>query len=161
MRREAAAYLLDANIISAIRASRLSAPEWVGATDLAVSSVVVDELFVDLPEDDPKFIANADLLARLPEPLPTDDHVVDLAERLVERYGRHEPALAPNDALIAAAAILSGRVLVTRNTRDFHYIEGLTMVDASAFDPHHGPLLQFRAPVECRPSERPCCRALG
>lgn len=154
-------YLLDSGVVSAIRSSGLSPSVWIGSDDLAVSVVVVDEIFVDLPDDDAKFLGNVELLTALPPALPTDERVVSLAEDLVERYAAHQPPLAPNDALIAAAAISAGRALVTKNRRDFHYIDGLAMVDAVGFDPRHGALLAFRAALDAGPSDRPCCRELS
>lgn len=157
---EAESYLLDTGVVSSIRAARRSPAEYVGSGDLAVSDVVVDELFADLPADDPKAVGNIAVLAMLADLIAADEGIVALAEQLAVRYAAHEPPLAPNDALIAAVAMRGGRVLITKNRRDFHYVEGLRMVDASGFMPSEGPLLRFRNVVACEPSNQPCCRGL-
>jgi tRNA(fMet)-specific endonuclease VapC len=48
------------------------------------------------------------------------------------RFIRRAQPISPEDAWIAAAALLEGWPLVTHNARDFHGIPGLTIVTESA-----------------------------
>jgi len=57
------------------------------------------------------------------------DPIIDLADDLFERFEGHDDAPEAADALVAAAAIVTGRTLVTENWRDFHFIDGLAFVD--------------------------------
>ena len=154
-------YALDAGVVSAIRASGLSPADWVGDHDVAVSEVAVQEVFRHLPADDAKYIGNLAVLAHLAEaPTVVTDVVIGMARELIARYSSHAPALATNDALIAADAILSSRVLITKNTHDFHHIDGLTWIDANGFHAVDGSLIQNRGAVRAGPGPRPCCSRL-
>lgn len=55
------------------------------------------------------------------------DAVVDKAVEL-----RQMRKMSLGDALIAATALTTGRTLVTRNTKDFAWIPGLTLLDPLA-----------------------------
>jgi predicted nucleic acid-binding protein len=153
-------FLLDTGVISRARVSGLSLESWIGSPDLAVSIVSVDEAFAGLPADDPKALGNARLLAAIREPLLASDEVEQLSIHLIEAYALHSPPLATNDAVIAATALLEERTLVTLNRRDFHYIEGLSWVDANGFSADVAPLLGTRSGVIAGPSEKACCRRL-
>lgn len=154
-------YVLDAGVVSAIRASGFSPVDWVGDSDVAVSEVAVREVFQHLPPDDAKYIGNLAVLAHLPEqPTLMTDEITALAHDLITRYAKHAPALATNDAVIAADAILSDRVLITKNTHDFHYIHGMTWIDANGFHPNDGALIRNRGAVGAAPGTRPCCSRL-
>ena len=153
-------FLLDTGIISAVRVSGLPASEWVGSPDLAVSITAVEEVFEDLPADDPKAIGNVLVLAGLPTPIAVSDEILDLSRRLVAAYAEHSRPLAINDAVIAATAILGDLTLVTKNRNDFHYIEGLSWIDANGVTPALAPLLQVRAAVRGALSPRSCCDRL-
>lgn len=157
-----AGYLLDSGVVSSIRVSRVPSDSWIGDPDLAVAEVVFREIMRDLPPDDPKYGGNLQLIARLPlDPLPAGEETVEQAERLVRDYSLHQPPLATNDALIAAAAFVERRILVTKNRRDFHYIRGLRWIDADCFHPSSGPLLYVRAAVDGGLGPRACCSGLG
>lgn len=153
-------FLIDTGIISRVRVSGQSAESWVGNPDVAVSIAAVEEVFRDLPPDDPKAIGNLKVLARLPNPIPVTDEIADLSKHLVNAYARHAPPLATNDAVIAATALLEDRTLITLNYRDFHYIEGLSWIDANGVTSAGAPLLGTRAAVIGAPSDRPCCERL-
>lgn len=155
-----AGYLLDAGIISAIRNSGLSPQEWVGDEDILVPAIAFSEVQADLEPDDIQSLGNAEVMSRLPAMVyPTRD-IVDLATALRQRYAAHHPPLAVNDSLIIATALIHDRVVITKNTHDFHYEDGLRWIDASAFDPTDGPLLSIRQPVDGALKGRQCCGQL-
>ena len=56
--------------------------------------------------------------------LPVSDLVISKAIEL-----RQVRKLKLGDALIAGTALAHGLILVTRDTRDFHWIDGLTLLD--------------------------------
>ncbi len=58
--------------------------------------------------------------------LPVTESVSGAAIDLLRRY-RLSHGLLIADALIAATALVHEAVLATRNHRDFHYIDGLTL----------------------------------
>lgn len=153
--------LLDANVVSYLRVTEGLDPfVYVGSRDLVVSRVVRLELQAGLPPTDRKFIGNEALIASLGKPiLIEDDRVKALAADIQARYVRHQPPPTDvADLAIAATAIVMGRVLVTRNWKHFHYIEGLRMIDAR---PVSGFVdLAHRAGViECAPN-RACCQGV-
>jgi predicted nucleic acid-binding protein len=153
-------YLLDTNIIPAIRVSEKPAGAWVGADDLAVSIRTVEEVYENLDPDSRQFIGNELLLASLPTPIELDDEVEDLAQRLLVAYATHQPPLQIDDAVIAATALLHDRILVTKNFRDFHYVEDLRWVDAEGVTVKAVSLLERRCAVVGRPSRGDCCQGL-
>ena len=125
--------LIDTNVFVWIRDRDLDPFEYVGSADLAISDTIAAELQGPLPADHPIVLANWALVRRLGGRLvdDTDVETGHLGEEIEARYKRHDPPSDdPADALIAAAAIRSGRVLITRNWRDFHYVAGLEFVDA-------------------------------
>lgn len=155
-----AGYLLDAGIISAIRNSGLSPQDWVGDDDILVPVVAFFEAQADLEPDDRRSLGNAEVVSQLPAMLYSTRDVVDLATELRKTYRVHQPALAVNDSLILATALINDRALITKNTHDFHYPDGLRWIDADGFDPTDGSLLSIRQPVIAAPSHRQCCARL-
>jgi predicted nucleic acid-binding protein len=110
--------LLDTNAFAWIRDNGLEAASYVGSADLAVSDTVLAELLGPMPPDDPKALRNARLLRDMGAvPVETTPEMLDLARTIISDYAGHQPPPGddPADALIAAEAILSSRVLVTRN----------------------------------------------
>ena len=86
----------------------------------------------------------------------TDIETGRLGEEIETTYKRHDPPSDdPADALIAAGAIRSGRVLITRNWKDFHYVAGLEFVDARV--PVSEDLLA-NAGIQRGNLDSPCCR---
>jgi hypothetical protein len=91
-----------------------------------------------------------------------DPRIVEFATELIERYRPHGAHTA--DMLIAAAALAQDRILISTNWADFHFVDGLWLLDARylhappptapilarAPPPHRGPVL---------PAPR-CCRGL-
>lgn len=153
-------YLIDTGIISRVRVSGLSAAEWIGSADISVSIVAVREVMANLPDDDIKAIGNLAVLTALPNPIEASDEIGALAQDLVAAYARHDPPMAINDAVIAATALLEKKVLITLNTHDFHYVEGLEWIDANGLTTESAPLLGTRGPVTGSIADRACCGRL-
>lgn len=153
-------YLLDAGVISSIRNSGLSVTEWVGSAELAVARIVVSEVFADLAPTDIQAVGNIRVLAQLPQPIAASDEIEHVTEQLRAAYASHQPALAINDSLIIATAIVDDRIAVTMNRRDFHYPKGLRWIDANGFDPSVGSLLSQRGAAAASPGNRQCCQRL-
>ena len=126
--------LLDTNVVSFIRDMGADAAVYIGSTDLAVSDTVVAELLGPMPDTDPKMVRNYDFIAAIGGLIigDDDDQTRALARQIEHRYCLHQPPPSDDadDALIAATAIRSGRVLITKNWKHFHYIAGLRLVDA-------------------------------
>ena len=150
--------LIDTNVFVWIRDHDLDAFDYVGSSDLAISDTIAAELQGPLPADHPIVLANWQLARRMGG-LIIDDTDVEtgrLGEDIQARYRLHDPPSDdPADALIAAAAILSGRVLITRNWKNFHYVSGLEFVDARI--PLSGDILA-NAGIQRGNLDAPCCR---
>lgn len=151
--------LLDGNVVSSLRVTGEDPFGYVGSTDLAVSRTIVAELQAGLPADDRKAQGNLVLIARLGSPIITEDaNTWSLAVDIQRRYAKHQPAPTdPADLVIAATAILHGRVLVTRNWKHFHFIEGLRMIDARLAGLRD--LVQTAGIIECAPNQA-CCQGV-
>lgn len=151
--------LLDGNVASWLRVTEEDPFGYVGSTDLAVSRTIVAELQATLPADDRKALGNLALIARLGNPIIMEDEGDwSLAADIERRYAKHQPApIDPADLVIAATAILHGRVLVTRNWKHFHFIEGLRMIDARLTGLRD--LVQTAGIIECAPNQA-CCEGI-
>ena len=150
--------LIDTNVFIWIRDHDLDPFEYVGSADLAISDTIATELQGPLPADHPIVLANWALARRMGGQVvdDTDVEAGRLGEEIAARYKRHDPPSDdPADALIAAAAIRSGRVLITRNWKDFHYVTGLEFVDARV--PASQDLL-VNVGVQRGSLDSPCCR---
>lgn len=89
------------------------------------------------------------------------DEVVDLADNLFDRFEHHDDAPEAADALIAAAALVSGRTLITENWRDFHFIDDLSFVDIRGITTRDLPFLASRPVQTGGPvAGAGCCRKL-
>jgi len=150
--------LIDTNVFIWIRDRDLDPFKYVGSADLAISDTIATELQGPLPADHPIVLANWALARRMGGQVVDDTDVETgrLAEEIEARYQRHDPPPDdPADALIAAAAIRSGRVLITRNWKDFHYVAGLEFVDARV--PAAEDLL-VNVGIQRGNLDSPCCR---
>jgi predicted nucleic acid-binding protein len=116
--------ILDSNLV--IYAARPEYPglrRMIAAHSPAVSAVSVVEVlgYHRLSEADRRrfeeFFAAADVL-------PITDTVVARAVGL-----RQSRRMSLGDALVAATALVSGRVLLTRNVGDFAWVPGLVVAD--------------------------------
>ena len=120
-------YVLDTNVLSELArpTPNRAVVDWFATQrNIALSAVSIEELAYGIARARlaerrrlaPWFEA---LLAIPAQVLPVDDRIARAAAELRagrERVGR---TVAQADMLIAATAIVSGRTLVTRNTRDF------------------------------------------
>ena len=89
------------------------------------------------------------------------DAIVELADELFDRFALHDDAPEAADALIAAAALITGRTLVTENWRDFHFIDGLAFVDIRKVTSADVPVLASRLAQTGGPVPGAgCCRRL-
>ena len=87
---------------------------YVGSTDLAVSETVRRELALTRYDDlRAKWFALIDGTTLVVE----TDEIVDLADDLFERFEDHDDEPEAADALIAAAALVTGRTLITVSPR--------------------------------------------
>lgn len=120
-------YLVDTNVISELSRKKPNSGvlNWfTKQTSLTISAVTVEELTYGIeriPSDPNSRLRHwmVSLLAIPPQIIPVDHQVAQLAGQLragLERAGR---MVTQADMLIAATALSSGRILVTRNVKDF------------------------------------------
>ena len=153
-------YLADAMVVSALRRSGYAVRDYVGSSDVVISEIVADEIFFGIEPEHPIYQGNLRVLAQMGATIGNEPLIVFTGFDLVQRYARHHKPLAQHDALIAAAAIRQERILLTKNTRDFHYIERLAYIDLNLFDPRQGSIIE-QCPVSFGAiSKSPCCRHL-
>jgi predicted nucleic acid-binding protein len=125
--------ILDSNIvIEAVNADERPLRELVERYLPSVSSITLVEVlgFPRLTEEDRRDLEGFFALATI---LPISDEVIDRAIAL-----RQQRKMGLGDALIAATALVHGLTLVTRNVKDFRWIEGLDLLDPSAIGPAEG-----------------------
>jgi len=80
------------------------------------------------------------------------DDILDLADDLFDRFVLHDDAPEAADALIAAAALVTGRTLITENWRDFHFIDDLSFVDIRKITAGDLPVLRVEVSSDRRSS---------
>ncbi len=89
------------------------------------------------------------------------DEILDLASDLFGRFVHHDDAPEAADAVIAAAAVVTGRTLITENWRDFHFIDDLSFVDIRKITTADLPVLASRTVQTGGPvAGAGCCRQL-
>ena len=151
--------LLDTNVVVWIRDSHLDPASYVGSDDLAISDTVLAELQGPMPLADPKMQRNLALIAQMGgRVVGTTDEMEGLAEKIAEDYRLHQPPSGddPADCLVAAEAIVSARVLITRNWKHFHYIRGIRLVDARLAT--NVDLVGLDGIQAGEPRDRACCQ---
>jgi tRNA(fMet)-specific endonuclease VapC len=102
----------------------------IGVADIAVSVVTVGELYFGA-RDKRELLKMKKHLAGL-HPIPVDVEISDRYLTLLESYALSHRLNVP-DALIAATALRHNLKLYTLNSKDFRYIEGLTLFTPRTF----------------------------
>jgi toxin FitB len=114
--------LLDSNIIIyAAQPEHAELRRFIAENDVVVSAVSYVEVlgYHKLTEADRTSLTTFFTAAQV---LPITQSVIDRAVRL-----RQARKMSLGDALVAATALEYGHTLVTRNTKDFTWIAGLTL----------------------------------
>lgn len=120
-------YLVDTNVVSELAraAPNRGVVDWFGTqSTLALSALSIEELTYGIARaraSERKRLAPwfEALLAIPTEILAVDERVARAAGELRAARERAGRTVAQADMLIAATALVAGRTLVTRNTRDF------------------------------------------
>lgn len=116
--------LLDSNIvIYSVQPAYPSLRQFIATHAPAVSAVTYVEVlgYHGLSAADR---VSLELFFRTSQILPIDQPVLDRAIDL-----RQQRRMSLGDSLIAATALVHSRTLVTRNTSDYAWISGLTLLD--------------------------------
>lgn len=90
--------------------------------DILFSAITEAELLSGKKCDEPREKERTIHLLGLFEKIPVDNPLVQTAGDLRRRYGIETP-----DSIIAASALHTGSILITRNIRHFNKIEGLVV----------------------------------
>jgi len=125
-------YLLDTNVIIALSKHQVAVVRQVryrAASALCVSAVTMHELFFGAygSARTNEALRNIERIA-----LPVLDLTPQDARRAAEcrvRLRQLGTPIGPYDVLIAGQALNRGLTLITRNTREFARVEGLTVED--------------------------------
>jgi len=159
------ACVVDANALVWLRGQNhavgLDPAQVVGSGDLVITDTILAELFFRLDPGDYWFERNLEFLSLFQGVVEHTDADVATAEAYLERFARHEPPLDDvADATIAATTVRTGRVLLSQNTKNFHFIDGLRFVDMR--QPHRRgreTLITFFGISEGS-LRLPCCRGI-
>ena len=116
--------LVDSNIL--IYAGQPAYPQvrrFIAVHAPAVSGVSYVEVlgYHDLDDEERQYL---EAFFRLAHVLPLSQPVLDRAVAL-----RQQRKMSLGDALVAGTALVHGLTLVTRNTEDFQWIEGLSLLN--------------------------------
>lgn len=116
--------IIDSNIvIEAVNADNRPLRELIERYVPSVSAITLVEVlgYPRLDETDRRDLGDFFALTTV---LPISDEVIDRAIALRQRR-----KMGLGDALIAATALAHGLTLVTRNVKDFRWIDGLDLLD--------------------------------
>ena len=124
--------------------------------------MAVEECLGPTPRSHPRYEEYLRLLRSVPIVGTADSAIVQRATEMVARYARHGANVS--DMLIAAAALTYSQTLISTNWADFHFVEGLWLIDARYLHtprPTASILVHGERP-RCGPVLPPprCCRGL-
>jgi predicted nucleic acid-binding protein len=120
-------YLIDTNILSELpkRNADPRVVSWFGSqTSIVLSVITLEELIYGVERTRPEQAGRLRswlerLLAIPPRVIPVDEEIARAAGLLRASRERAGRIMTQADALIAATAAATGRILVTRNVKDF------------------------------------------
>jgi predicted nucleic acid-binding protein len=130
-------YLLDTNVLSEIQKPNRNPKvcefvEKIPQIDLSISIISIGEIafgIEKLPEGKKKAALSHWLNSQIPQQF--EDRIIIIDTGVMMEWGRirarAKNTLSPIDSLIAATALARGLTLLTRNTRDFAAVEGLSL----------------------------------
>jgi predicted nucleic acid-binding protein len=116
--------LADSNIlIYAAQPAHAHLRQFIAAQAPAVSAVSYVEVlgYHQLDDEERQYL---EAFFRLAQVLPLSQAVLDQAVAL-----RQQRKMSLGDALVAGTALAHGLTLVTRNVEDFHWIQGLSLLN--------------------------------
>ena len=116
--------LVDSNIlIYAAQPAHAHLRQFIAAHAPAVSAVSYVEVlgYHQLDDEERQYL---EAFFRLVRVLPLSQAVLDQAVAL-----RQQRKMSLGDALVAGTALVHGLTLVTRNVEDFHWIQGLSLLN--------------------------------
>ena len=129
-------FLVDTNVLSEIPRPRPDSGvlRWLGEhPDFALSPITIEELALGIAklkgEKKDRLVRwFEELLAIPPHVIHIDERIARIAGELRAARGRSGKTVAQADMLIAATALVSSRVLVTRNVKHFEHC-GISLLD--------------------------------
>ena len=116
--------LIDSNIlIYAAQPTHAHLRQFIAEHAPAVSAVSYVEVlgYHQLDDEERQYV---EAFFRLAQVLPLSQAVLDQAVAL-----RQQRKMSLGDALVAGTALVHGQTLVTRNVEDFHWIQGLSLLN--------------------------------
>ena len=128
-------YLLDTNACIGFMTGRapgvLERLKALSPSDIAVCSVVKAELFygAERTTDPTKTLAGQRAFLDRFASLSFDDRAAEAAGSIRAKLASLGAPIGPYDLQIAAIALVNGLTIVTRNTREFERVEGLSIED--------------------------------
>jgi toxin FitB len=126
--------LVDSNIlIYAAQPAYAHLRQFIAAHAPAVSAVSYVEVlgYHQLDDEERQYL---EAFFRLAQVLPLSQTVLDQAVAL-----RQQRKMSLGDALMAGTALVHGLTLVTRNVEDFHWIQGLSLLNPFDTEPPQEP----------------------
>ena len=116
--------LIDSNIlIYAAQPAHAHLRQFIAEHAPAVSAVSYVEVlgYHQLDDEERQYV---ETFFRLAQVLPLSQAVLEQAVAL-----RQQRKMSLGDALVAGTALVHGQALVTRNVEDFHWIQGLSLLN--------------------------------
>jgi predicted nucleic acid-binding protein len=132
-------YLLDTNVLSEMQKSNCNPgvenfTDKILLEDMVISVISIGEIafgMEKLPEGKKKSTLSHWLNNQIPQQF--EDRIINIDTDVMMEWGRicarAKKTLSPIDSLIAATVLAHRMTLVTRNTRDFTAVEGLSLIN--------------------------------